>query len=135
MTKIISELQIKTINDLLLIDIDSLSQTIILNISEKNIEDSIYEDIETIEPKIKLRVGISEKINNEFYILDNYIIINKQALIKIIKFIPQFIDNKQKQFKYTCIKNIFKSKNLEKPKYFIYMLIILCGIDIYIPNV
>lgn len=132
----IAKFKIKNINDISNININKLPDIIILDISCNNKNNyNIHNNITNVSSQVYINKGISEKINNEFYIQDDYILMNKKALLQIQNFIPFYIENKQKKFKYNCIKNIINSKNSDNPKYFMYILLILCGIKINIPNV
>jgi len=130
-----SELLVESLNDLITLDVNKCKELILIKFKKIKIETNIKREIKSNIPYAYIKNGVSEKINNLFYINDDFIVMNKLAIKKIKEVVQIFLSNKDKIFQYSCIEKIINSKKNTNPRYFMYMLLILGNIHIDIPNV
>ena len=95
-----------------------------------------YENIlnQTI-PVAVLEKGISDKINNEFYIVDDFVLLNKVALKKVISTYNLFNKNYYKECNNIVIGNYLKNPNIIKQRTLMYTLLILSNTFVWIKNI
>ena len=93
------------------------------------------ENLNQPKPIAILQRCISDKKNNIFTIIDNYILLNKSATREIKKMYNIFNENYFKKCNNSSINNFLRDPNLLEPRACLYILLILSNVYVWIEDI
>jgi len=85
-----------------------------------------------IKPIAILKEGVSDKKNNMFRILDDFILLNKSAVKNITHTYELYKENSNKKWNNKSLENYFKTPDILNPRVLMYNLLLLSETFIWI---
>tara|TARA_A100001201_G_C4087169_1_gene200896 strand:+ start:1612 stop:2025 length:414 start_codon:yes stop_codon:yes gene_type:complete len=85
-----------------------------------------------VKPIAILKEGISDKKNNMFRILDNFILLNKSAVKNITHTYELYKENSNKKWNNKSLENYFKTPDTLNPRVLMYNLLLISETFIWI---